>query len=104
MDLSGRRFFSPQEVFPMCLHPCLVYLVPEQTAQVAQAILPQGNLCLRLYDELGTVYADPLFADLFPRHGQPATSPTRLALVLILQFLENLTDRQAAEAVRLRID
>ena len=88
----------------MCLQPQAVYLIPEQTAQVARAILPEGNLCLRLYDELGTIYADPQFAGLFPRRGQPATSPTRLALVVVLQFLENLTDRQAADAVRLRID
>src|SRR4051812_24839627 len=88
----------------MCLHPQAVYLIPEQTAQVARAILPDGNLCLRLYNELGTISPDPLSADLSPRQGQPATSPTRLALVLVLQFLENLTDRQAADAVRLRID
>jgi transposase len=88
----------------MCLHPCVVYQVPDQTAQVAHAILPHGNLCLRLYDELGSIYSDPLFADLFSRRGHPAASPTRLALVLVVQFLENLTDRQAADAVRLRID
>lgn len=88
----------------MCLHPQGIYLVPEPIAQVAHAILPPGNLCLRLYDELGTIYSDHLFADLFPRRGPPAASPTRPALVVVLQFLENLTDLQAADAARLRID
>jgi transposase len=36
--------------------------------------------------------------------GQPALSPWRLALVTIMQFVEGLSDRQAAEAVRSRID
>src|SRR5215204_1739698 len=44
------------------------------------------------------------FADLYPRRGQPAYTPWRLALVTLLQFREGLSDRQAAEAVRARID
>jgi transposase len=59
---------------------------------------------LQLRDELGTIYEDPLFADFYPRDGQPAASPWRLALVTVLQFAENLPDRQAADAVRSRID
>jgi len=39
-----------------------------------------------------------------PTVGQPAEAPWRLALVTVMQFAENLTDRQAAEAVRGRID
>jgi transposase len=57
-----------------------------------------------MYDELGMLFRDEQFADLFPRVGQPAETPVRLALVTLLQFMEGLTDRQAAEAVRLRID
>lgn len=55
-------------------------------------------------NELGTLFTDEQFADLFPLRGKPAWSPGRLALVLVLQFVEGLTDRQAAEAVRARID
>jgi transposase len=36
--------------------------------------------------------------------GQPAQPPWRLALVTLLQFAEGLSDRQAANAVRSRID
>lgn len=88
----------------MCLHPLIVYQIPEETERVARAAFPKGSLYMRLYEELGAIYSDPLFADLFPQRGRPAESPTRLALVLIMQFLENLTDRQAADAVRSRID
>src|SRR5918911_229374 len=78
--------------------------VPEETARVARAAFPKGTLYLRLRDELGPLYDDALFTDLFPSRGQPAEAPWRLALVTILQFAENLPDRQAAEAVRSRID
>jgi transposase len=55
-------------------------------------------------DEFGAIFADDDFADLFPSRGQPAEAPWRLALVTILQYVEDLSDRQAADAVRSRID
>jgi transposase len=88
----------------MSLQPLSTYSVPEHTARVAQAAFPNGTLCLRLYDELGTIFVDQDFADLFAHRGQPAEAPFRLALITVLQFLEGLSDRQAAEAVRARID
>jgi transposase len=78
--------------------------VPEETVQVARAAFPQGNVYLVLRDELGTVFADTDFAGLYPPRGQPAEAPWRLALVTVFQFVENLSDRQAADAVRARID
>lgn len=78
--------------------------VPEETMQVARAAFPKGNLYLTLRDKLGSIFRDEDFADLYPTDGQPALPPWRLALVTILQFRENLSDRQAAEAVRGRID
>src|SRR5579859_5552824 len=78
--------------------------IPEETERVARAAFPKGNVYLSMRDKLGTVYEDSLFADLFPRRGQPAEAPWRLALVTVFQFAENLTDRQAADAVRSRID
>lgn len=88
----------------MSLQPELNYTVPELTARVARASFPNGTLCLKIYDELGTIFRDQDFADLFPQRGQPACAPFRLALVTVLQFLENLPDRAAADAVRARID
>ncbi len=55
-------------------------------------------------DEMGVFYRDQDFADLFSRRGQPAEAPWRLALVTLMQFTEGLTDRQAADAVRGRLD
>ena len=57
-----------------------------------------------LRDKIGCLFTDYDFVDLFPSKGQPALAPWRLALVTILQFGENLSDREAADAVRARID
>jgi transposase len=88
----------------MSLKPVPIQPVPEATARAARAAFRKGNPLLKLRDELGAIFADADFADLFPRLGQPGLPPWRLALVTLLQFRENLPDRQAAEAVRARID
>src|SRR5215216_3310358 len=88
----------------MSLHPQEIPPVPEETRRVAQAAFPRGNVYTRLRDEFGAIYDDQLFAPLFPARGQPAASPWRLALTTIMQFAEGLSDRQAADAVRSRID
>ena len=72
--------------------------------RVARAAYPKGLLAMRLRDELGGLYRDEEFLSLFDKRGQPAEAPWRLAVVLVLQTVEGLTDRQAAEAVRGRID
>jgi len=96
MSRSTRRMtmLRPQPVAP----------IPEDTARVARAAIPQRHPYLRVADELGTLFTDEDFAPLFPAHGQPATAPWRLALVTILPFAEGLSDRQAAHALRTRID
>lgn len=65
---------------------------------------PKGTRCLRIADALGTLYQDADFTDLFPARGQPAAAPARVALATVLQFVEGLTDREAADAVRGRLD
>jgi transposase len=88
----------------MSLGPDPILPVPEATARVARAAFRKGNPLLRLRDELGTIFSDEDFADLFPRLGRPGLPAWRLALVTLLQFREDLPDRRAAEAVRARID
>lgn len=88
----------------MSLKPSVLEAVPEETARVARAAFPKGNIYLAMRDELGIAFSDNDFAELFPRRGQPAFAPWRLALITVMQFLENLSDRQAADAVRSRID
>ena len=88
----------------MCLRAPLVYDIPDETARIAHAAFPKGNPYMRMRETLGPIFTSPDFAALFPHRGQPAHDPARLALVTILQFAEDLSDREAAEAVRARLD
>src|SRR5262249_62396455 len=88
----------------MSLRPHALEPVPEDTARVARAAFPKGNPYLLLRDTLGTIFRDDDFATCFPLEGQPGLPPWRLALVTLMQFRENLADRQAAEAGRVRFD
>jgi transposase len=79
--------------------------VPEETARVARAAFRKGgSLAIRIRDELGSWYEDADFAAVYPVRGRPGISPAQLALVTVLQFTEDLTDRQAADEVRGRVD
>ena len=88
----------------MSLKPQPISPIPEQTARVARVAFPKGNTFMQMRDELCVLWEDEDFSDLFPKRGQPALTPWRLALVTVMQFAENLPDRQAADAVRARID
>ena len=88
----------------MSLKPEPIGPVPEETARLAKAVFPEGSTFLKMRDELGTLFEDEMFVALFPKEGQPALAPWRLALVTILQFAEGLSDRQAAHAVRAHLD
>lgn len=88
----------------MSLHSAPIPAIPADTVRIARAAFPQGNTYLQLKDELGSVYEDEAFAHLFPQRGQPSASPWKLALTTVMQYMEGLSDRQAADAVRSRID
>ena len=88
----------------MSLRPHTLEPVPEETARVAHAAFPKGNPYLLLRDTLARSSRTTTLPPCFPLEGQPGLPPWRLALVTIMQFRENLADRQAAEAVRARID
>lgn len=72
----------------MSLKPLPTEAVPETTALIARAAFRKGNLYIRLRDEMGTLYTDQDFADLYPTRGQPALSAWRLALVTVMQFMQ----------------
>jgi transposase len=82
----------------------LGYAIPDATAQAAQRAFPKGNLYMTMHDLLGPIFTTPDFADLFHARGRPAEAPARLALVLVMREIEQLSDVQAADAVRARID
>lgn len=88
----------------MSLHSKDIPSVPELTAATAHAAFPHANRYMTMRDQLGVFYTDHDFAALFPTRGQPAETPWRLALILVFQFAEGLSDEQAADAVRSRID
>ncbi len=88
----------------MSMYPQALGSIPEETVRIARAACPKGTLAMRLRDSLGELYQDEQFAALYPVEGQPAYAPWRLAIVTVLQYAEGLTDRQAADAVRERID
>jgi transposase len=92
------------EVGILSLRPAQHRDVPSDTERVCRAAFPKGTLCVRIRDALGPVFDDDQFSALFSGRGRPALSPGRLALVSVLQFAEGLSDRQAADAVRGRID
>src|SRR4029453_2069143 len=89
----------------MALCPHSLPPVPEATAAAVQAAFPKGNLYVALRTEFGALYEDQLLADLYPPQGWPVeVAPWRLALVMVMQYIEGLTDRQAADAVRRCMD
>ncbi len=88
----------------MSLQPTDPRYVPAETVRIARAAFPKGNLAMSLRTELEGIYTDELFADLYPKRGKPAETPWRLAIVTILQFAEELSDREAATAVKARLD
>jgi transposase len=88
----------------MSLRPQKLPEVPEETARIAKILFPKGNKYMWLRDELDVIYKDEQFIALYPENGQYAEQPWRLAIMCVIQYMENYTDRQAAEALKTRID
>jgi transposase len=88
----------------MSLHPPSCDAIPEQTIQVARAAFPKGNPSRRMRDALGPMYTNLAVAALFSHTGRPAEAPAQLALITVMPCAEGLSDVQAADAVRARID
>jgi transposase len=88
----------------MSLRPMPIGEIPTETARIAKAAFPKGTLVMRLREEFADLFEDADFRALYSSRGQPGLAPWRLALVTVLQFLDQLSDRQAADAVRARID
>ena len=88
----------------MSLHPKPIGDIPSETVRVARAAFPKGTVVTRLRDEFSALFDDEDFRRFYPSRGQPGLAPWRLALVTVFQFLEQLSDRQSADAVRSWID
>ena len=78
--------------------------VPAGTAKIAKRAFRKGSLAMRARDELGAWCQDEAFSVTYGTRGAPGISPAQLAMITVLQFTGDLTDRQAADAVRGRLD
>lgn len=81
----------------MCVRTRPGSTVPELTVQVARASNPTGTTAMCIRDQLDGLWSDDDFTEWYPRDGRPGLSPAQLATVCVLQFLMELSDRQAAE-------
>jgi transposase len=88
----------------MSMKPGELEPIPEETVRIARQAFRKGTPITNLRDSLGGVYEDSQFAHLFPKRGKRAEAPWRLALITVFQFMEGLTDRQAAQMVSARLD
>lgn len=88
----------------MSMYPQPIAPLPAETRRLAWRVNPKGTLIMRVRDRLGSLYQDEDFVEWYPASGQPAFAPWRLALIIVFEYLEGLTDRQAAEAARNRLD
>ncbi|MFE5122955.1 transposase [Streptomyces sp. NPDC056669] len=88
----------------MCVRSRTGCVVPELTVRVARACNPHGTTAMAIRDHLNGLWSDEDFEEWYSRDGKPGLSPAQLATVSVLQFLLELSDRQAAESVRNRID
>lgn len=87
----------------MPLHPQTDFAIPEETIRVASAAYPRGNVLMKMRDAPGTIYQDQSFASLFPHNGRAVEAPWRLALITVLQFMEELSAWHAADAARVHV-
>jgi transposase len=77
--------------------------IPAEPVRAAEASNPNGTPAMWMRDRLQELFTEADFADWFPANGRRGLAPAMLALVSVLQYAENLTDRQAAQALRCRI-
>lgn len=80
------------------------FTIPEETRRISRRAFPKGNVYMTMRDEIGLIYEDSQFAHLFSHAGRPGEAPGFLALVMIMQYMEGLSDEQTADQVRARID
>jgi transposase len=102
--LAGAGQFGGREVAAVAMGSVSGRAIPPLTVRMARASNPRGTVAMWVRDRLDELFVDEDFADWYPADGRKGLSPARLALVSVLQYAENLSDRQAAEAVRCRLD
>lgn len=67
-------------------------------------LLEPDDLCYVIKEEIGSRIKDSDFEDMYKDGGRPPISPRLLILVLLMQFLEGLSDRAAIRNLKFRLD
>jgi len=78
--------------------------LPRDTAHAAEAAFGKGNIYLAIGDQVERLLAGVDLADLATPEEKSAATRAVFALVTAFQYAENLPDRRAAEAMRIRTD
>lgn len=78
--------------------------IPLTTRELVEPILSADSVCRLLGEKGGEILGEGSLAGMYSHTGRGGINPVLLSFVLVLQFLENLSDRQAAEMARLRMD
>ena len=69
----------------------------DDVARFCDEVLPEKSLYSFLRRERDRLFPDDAFADLFERSGRRSVPPSVVAVVMVLQRLEGLSDREAVE-------
>ncbi len=88
----------------MCLKTQSPWPMPEETGRIGKLLLRENDPYRLMGDQLFAKWKEEEFADLYASEGKPGYSPVILAFVSVFQFMERLADRQAAQALRMRLD
>jgi hypothetical protein len=71
--------------------------LPDAGARWCEASLPERSIYRLLHRERDRLFLPELFADLFTTRGRRSVPPSILAVVMVLQRLEGLSDREAVD-------
>lgn len=88
----------------MCLKIRAPWPMPEEMKRIGQKLLKEKDVYRVIGDELFERWHEEEYADLYSAEGKPGISPVILAFVSMFQFMEKLADRQAASALRMRLE
>lgn len=78
--------------------------IPSETERVVKATLKKSNKYVLLRDELGVIYQDETFAALYCSHGAESLPPGLVAQLVVIQYIEGLSDRAVMEQLPVRLD
>lgn len=86
------------------MNPASLKPIPRDTIRAARSVFNQENVYLKVGDQIKEYVEDLPVSEMISPPQVPADCAVLLAMITAFQFKEHLTDLQAAEAVRLRLE